>query len=293
MTFRHILCPFDFSPSSREALEFAMLLARDFEARLDVLHVVPLQPDADGLPSRNGGSLFDRRRRLELAVEEISAALGFEGASVEALRGRPRERIGERVAETGADLLVMGTQGHSEFERLYLGSVTAAVLQKVKVPLLVVPRRTGPHRRGRLRTVLAAVEPLGETKSLAEVASSLAKKYGCRLLLVSASPSLRLLFGTDLPPSLLEVEIDAVERRRTEARRRRLNELLPALGVLDRLELAVEDGPPSQVLVAMAAARQADLLLLQTGQENEWAIGSTCQRVIRGAPCPVLLVRGE
>ena len=59
-------------------------------------------------------------------------------------RGRGRTGRGHRgaAAESGADLIVMGSHGHSQVRHFLLGSVTEAVIRGSEIPVLVV--RPGP-----------------------------------------------------------------------------------------------------------------------------------------------------
>ncbi|KAI9356203.1 hypothetical protein DFJ73DRAFT_623116 [Zopfochytrium polystomum] len=54
-----------------------------------------------------------------------------------ALRGDPREEIAEKVKELGADLLVVGSHGRGLVGRMFLGSVSDALVRTCDVPVLV------------------------------------------------------------------------------------------------------------------------------------------------------------
>ena len=53
--------------------------------------------------------------------------------------GKAADEILKQAAECGADLIVMGTHGHTGPERFLLGSVTERVLRHSKIPVLAVP----------------------------------------------------------------------------------------------------------------------------------------------------------
>ena len=85
---RQILCPVDFSPFARRALDHAAVLARWYEAELTVLHVSPLLPTLFGMePAVNAASLapFDREalgRELLQFVGETPLGTGMTGFSI-------------------------------------------------------------------------------------------------------------------------------------------------------------------------------------------------------------------
>jgi nucleotide-binding universal stress UspA family protein len=140
---RSIVSPIDFSEQSRHALRWTAAVARRFGSRLTVVNVVnPLLADAARV-----------RLGQDLATQEIEPALRefVAGTWTTATRAPSgivfRTPIGDaagsilETAETeSADLIVMGTQGLSGFRKWLLGSTTARLLRRAKVPVLGVPK---------------------------------------------------------------------------------------------------------------------------------------------------------
>jgi nucleotide-binding universal stress UspA family protein len=136
--FRTILHPTDFSPGSAAAFEYACQLARDYDARLIVLHVLgPIIPvGADGvIVSPNMDELRVIARKQLDGVRPPNSGVRVEPAVRE---GPASQVILEATAEFRADLIVMGTHGRTGFRRLVLGSVTEEVLRKAPCPVLTV-----------------------------------------------------------------------------------------------------------------------------------------------------------
>jgi nucleotide-binding universal stress UspA family protein len=136
--FRTILHPTDFSPGSAAAFDYACDLARDYDARLIVLHAVgPIVPvAADGMiVSPDLDELREIARKQLDAIRPANSAVRVERAVRE---GPSTQAILEAAAEFRADLIVMGTHGRTGFRRLVLGSVTEEVLRKAPCPVLTV-----------------------------------------------------------------------------------------------------------------------------------------------------------
>jgi nucleotide-binding universal stress UspA family protein len=77
--------------------------------------------------------------KLESALNEAKQTLadaGFE-VSAEIRDGEPDKVIAEAVAQDHIDLLVMGAYGHSRIRHLIVGSTTTAMIQTVKIPVLL------------------------------------------------------------------------------------------------------------------------------------------------------------
>ena len=162
-----ILCPVDFSGFSRHALTHALQLARWFEANLTVLYVYPL-PAAPppvvfgGLPGPMPpgglfppGSLPPERMHDEVLarLSEFASTTDLAGITLnlEARAGTPARSILDAADRLHSDLLVLGTHGHSGFERWILGSVTEKVLRKAACPVLTVPPPVGDAPRAHSR----------------------------------------------------------------------------------------------------------------------------------------------
>ncbi|MBS0657075.1 MAG: universal stress protein [Verrucomicrobia bacterium] len=81
-------------------------------------------------------------------------------------------------------------------------------------------------------------------------------------------------------------------RRQAEARLAAAKAELPATGVT--IETALEIGRPAEHIIEQAGKLPADLVVLGTHGYSglkHLLLGSTAERVVRGAPCPVLVVR--
>ncbi len=159
--FRTILYATDLSPRSAEAFRYALSLARRYEAKIHVLHAVePLGSFAKSmvelyLPKEQSDALHqagrekvlgELRRRLEaLGAAEGAADPGAADrvASVRVVEGRPGEAILAEAGRLGADLIVMGSHGHSTVGEILLGTTAHRVMQRSPVPVLLV--RAGLH----------------------------------------------------------------------------------------------------------------------------------------------------
>lgn len=142
---RQILCPVDFSETSEHALEYAVELARRFEAQLTLLHVCQLPSYAlsDGYAPPEEFQ-EDYRNRLQERVDEVVARYSDRGVTIAGglSEGVPHEAIIDAAGRLQADLIVIGTHGRTGLSHALLGSVAERVVRTSKVPVLTVRR---PH----------------------------------------------------------------------------------------------------------------------------------------------------
>ena len=125
LTFRDVLFATDFSEASRLAGRTAAELARQFGARLHVLHVVP--PVTDPTPAPEA---------LQAAAAELGAGLSVVTAIAS---GRTASQIVDYARRHAVDLIVLGTHGRTGVSRAILGSVAEAVMRRASCRVLTVP----------------------------------------------------------------------------------------------------------------------------------------------------------
>jgi len=148
--FKRILCPIDFSDSSMRALNYAMSLAQEADARLTVLHVMVYDLGIEA-PEMYETVIADRRmsvadyrnrcedysrERLRAAVPEAVGAY----CTVEVLQatGKPYREILRVAAEQQTDLIVMGVQGRTAPDLMVFGSTTQHVVRQATCPVLTI-----------------------------------------------------------------------------------------------------------------------------------------------------------
>jgi nucleotide-binding universal stress UspA family protein len=144
---KKILVPTDFSDCSREALDYAVGLARTVGASIEVLYVWQLPsyigPEAALLGTGGNGLPIATYIRQEAAAEMERYLAGRNGEGEPTVRGKiemgqPVERIVETAKQGSYDLIVLGTHGRSGMARLFVGSVTENVLRRAPCPVLAV-----------------------------------------------------------------------------------------------------------------------------------------------------------
>lgn len=138
--FKKIVWATDGSASAQKALTYAKSLAEQEGASLLVVHAVEtyVGSRAAGLP------LHADEDELQVKIEQQVANLQSEGLEVETkfvtgLGVRAAHAIADAARETGADLIVAGTRGHTPLAGLLLGSVTQRLLHIAPCPVLAVP----------------------------------------------------------------------------------------------------------------------------------------------------------
>jgi nucleotide-binding universal stress UspA family protein len=138
---KKILCPVDFSVHSRRALINAMELSRMFGAELQVLTVAEKLPRvyrAMPLYLGNGEADWEKHCQNELDNFLLKVDFGKIAWSKAVRSGEPYEEVLKAVAETGTDLLVMGSLGSTGLVRILMGSVAEKIARELPCSLVMM-----------------------------------------------------------------------------------------------------------------------------------------------------------
>ena len=140
--FKKIIWATDGSESADRALDLAKSLASQDGSQLLVVHSVELiaGPGARGAYPEDADE-DERQTKVSAQVKDLSAA-GL-NAQLKIIHGGvtgAAHTLAEVAKEEGADLIVVGTRGHTALTGLLLGSVTQRLLHIAPCPVLVVPK---------------------------------------------------------------------------------------------------------------------------------------------------------
>lgn len=139
-----ILMGTDFSDYSKEALDYAVLLAKQFGADLYLLHVFDVPTYIPGLASVDGPEVFEWIRTLreveQKRLEDLAEEVRQKGVPVHPILkdGAPFREILRAAEDIAADQIVLGTQGRTGLDRLMMGSVAERVARRAPCPIFLV-----------------------------------------------------------------------------------------------------------------------------------------------------------
>ena len=149
MKVDRILFPTDFSDGSFHALPDAADLAKTYNAKLYILHIIydVTEATASHIPHISADELY--KDLNEWAVKEIDNCCIEEIRSLpdvekKVVKGIPYEEVIKFASDNEIDIIVMGTYGRAGFERFIFGSTVEKVVRRAPCPVLTV--RVPEHR---------------------------------------------------------------------------------------------------------------------------------------------------
>ena len=142
----NILVGTDFSPASDRALEYALSLARRYEARIFLTHVVTGDADVMLAPEIMARTHEMEVRRAEERMGEILVSGRLSDVSHETLieHGSLWPTLEALIGKHHIDLVVVGTQGTGGLQKMLLGSGAEQIFRQAKCPVLTI----GPAVKG-------------------------------------------------------------------------------------------------------------------------------------------------
>jgi nucleotide-binding universal stress UspA family protein len=289
-----VLAATDFSATADAALDWAVELARQQGARVELVHAVTVPPSMPGFAPTTGLDFeADLRRGAETRLAETAARVREKGIEVATFLapGTPSQVIVDRAEALAAKAIVIGTRGLTGLRHLLLGSTTQRVVHGARCPVLTVhPGDLGKHRA--IRTILVPTDFSRDADLAIRTAHELlaSLEHDARLILLHAF-NLPIEYTAYGP---IPISITYLQDTGLEAERR----LYEAAQALQREGLTIEtisrEGDPAHVIAEEAEKRGADLIAMGTrGQSGlrHLLLGSTAERVVEYAPCPVMTIR--
>lgn len=294
---RRILCPIDFSETSRHALEHAMAMAGWYDSQITALHVihVPLFPQPPILFAEGANNELRSAQERQSREEELRAWLEpahRAGVKTDVIvdEGDTATRIVEHANSPQIDLVVMGTHGLSGFERFILGSVAERVLRKASCPVMTVPPASQTTAKVPYTRLLCPVDFSDSSLAALRFAFSVAEEADANLTILH-------VFGWPADEELLVQPFEVPEFRRLVEKeaRDRLDALVTAdVRVWCKPSTAVAYGKPYRRILEVAESEGTDLIVIGVRGRNPLDMtlfGSTTNHVVRRAPCPVLTLK--
>jgi nucleotide-binding universal stress UspA family protein len=148
--FKTILVPVDFSNCSREGVRYAISFAKEFGAKIVLLHATYL----GYVYSTEGTAIYDipglqnaARKTAEHKMRRLVGSVNFEGVRFETVftEGSPVLDICAFAKDHDVDLIITSTHGLTGFKHVLIGSIAEQVVRHAPCSVLVVPSH--PHIR--------------------------------------------------------------------------------------------------------------------------------------------------
>ena len=291
-----ILCATDLSELSNISISSAVALAKEFNAKLYVCHIIDLTIQA-AYGDIVLAPLELQNQTTEYAFEHIGNLIGDQEIAWEPLitTGHPSDEIAKLVAEKQIDLAVLATHGRSGIKRVVLGSVTERLMRILPCPILIVRSLESDDTAIQnftlnIRKILVGCDFSPYSRLAFQYGISLAQEFESEVHLVHVveTPAYKDLLK--LSAASREESENLLHKQITE----KLSSMIPKESwVWCQPRIVLLAGHPYEEIIKHSLLNQIDLIVLGIRGRNlieAVFTGSTTDRVARQAPCPVLSV---
>ncbi len=285
--YETILVGIDSSLPSTAALIEASNWANKHGGKLILVHAVYFDTEEFGIAPEQldkrlkvGENMCVRTKRM------LNSEFRLDAQSL-LCEGEPATLIVEIAQENKADLVVLGTHGRRGLNRLLMGSVTSQVILNSPVDVLVV-KKAGSEHPGEYKSILVPFDSSASSQKALDHAMHLAAINNAKLTVLYVIPRYEEMIGFFKTESIEKNLRQEAEKILDKARMLSANER----GI--SIETEIREGHAAEKIMNIANQMNNDLIVMGShGYRgvNKAIIGSTAERVIIYAPCPVLVAR--
>ncbi len=278
-----VLLTTDFGLGFEPAKQSAISLAKRFDSKLVLLHVIPelflpyISIDND---------LTDIRNRLRNASEDIEAA-GVNAPEIKVGKGPPAEMICNTAANCQANVVVIGCGVRESIGRCRPGVTAERVIRRATTPVWLARPGASPTPK----KILCPVDTSRASRRALKNALILSRKFDAQLTVLSIQEP--------IPGAYRSLKSFSKEAHKSglEEQQIAFDKFLSGIDFANvNWEKKVRSGATDEEIIAEARELQADLITMGTVGKSgveRILVGSVTQKVIRELPCPVLTMKEE
>ena len=302
ISIKNLLFATDFSETSATAFLYAIAISRHYGSTLHATHVVTesafVMSSGWADPTLIGTAYENERNLAQAKMHHLATRMEGVPHQTWVCTGEFWDAISEVISVNRIDLLVSGTHGRTGMSKLLMGSAAEQILRRAHCPVLTVgpgvSGQSGPlAQRGghgdlvpaeiRVQRIVYATDFSPQSLAAKPLAFSLAREFQAQLTLLH----------------VIEDHADLIRKPGPIARANgRLEELASREEYLSRRpNPVVEYGSAADRILEVASEHHADLIVLGVRPPGYLGVAThipwaTVPKVVAGARCPVLTVRG-
>jgi nucleotide-binding universal stress UspA family protein len=284
--FRTILVPVDGSHSCLHAQMFAASLAKKFNSKVTVVHVVShefMHPELkaqyklpDSILHKIDDAYLESGKKIVRNAEELFREAGIPVDARLVTHEDPAEFVLQLLKDEKYDLAVIGNRAETQSARHTLGSVTEKVARHAECPVLIVKEKL------QLAKILTAVDGSKYADKALDYAVQLAKNYSADLALVHVEEDrLIRIGGPQVVDCVGTVGECILKDASTKVEGVTFNTML-------------EYGSPAEVIIKVAKKANVDIIIIGSrglSSVRRYLLGSVSDDISIHARSSVLIVR--
>ena len=280
---QNILVPTDFGASADRALDVAIMLAKQFDSRISLLHVMSTEAFSADMKSRIEKSVLDQLKKRELRIQSAHQTPG----EVMVEKGAPFERIIHVAQEKNVNVIIVGAGDKHGDETFKMGITVGKLMRKNQIPLWVVKNEDILP----LRKMICPVDFSDAAKRALQNAITLAERFDAELNIVHVV----------IPVHVASARFQNDTKEENDKRRaERYDELKQFVNQFDltrvKSRIRILQGEPFVEILKETRSGGYDLLLMGTTGKtllSKLFMGSVTEKVTREIPCSFITTKAK
>ncbi len=284
--YENIIVAFDNTEYSKAAVIEVSHRIKRHGGKVTLVHAVYFDEEEFGNAPEQLEKRFELGKKICYQTKEM--VLSEFGITAETVicEGEPPDVITDIAREKKADLITMGTYGRKGLKRFLMGSVTSGVIVNAPCDVLVV-KKPCSECTGTYSSILVPFDGSDFSKKALEKAFQISRIDGAEITTLYVIPRYEEMIGFFRTESIKKNLLQEAEKILDGARR-----IASEKGVAIKTE--IREGNAGEEIARTAERLNNDLIVMGTygwRGVNKAIMGSTAERVIIGASCPILVVR--
>ena len=283
--FQRILAATDFSQAAGSALDYAHALAKQFQAKLYLVHIVPNElyfvP-----PESSGDTVAKAKQYAQKGLQELAPSAGLGDVAHQKIHGEEQvwPALQEIIQSEQIDLVVVGTHGRTSNKKLALGSVAEEIFRMADCAVLTVGRqaKVAKGATAEFRKLLYATNFKPHAERASSAAYFLEREHAAQLSVRHVVED-----ANEGSPEANTILRDFLVNR--------MRKTMPA-ACLNRCEpdFLIRFGEPGEEMLKTATECGANLIVLGLRPPEKlggYLLSAVAYRIACRASCPVLTLR--
>ncbi len=276
-----ILLATDFSTTSDYVVENAIVLAKIFQSKITLLHVLP-----DDINNEKAKELLDKGATNQLKI--INSHINNQGVKTNnpiIEYGSYSEKVVKASENLNANLILIGAGEKTKNDKFQLGTTAETIIRKSNKPVWVV-KKDNPLN---IKTILCPVDFSDESKRALKNASIMARRLKSKLIVFSVYEK---LIRTSVKLNWKDIN----ELRKSD-HSRDLDKFLKDFNFTDlKWSKEIKGGDPALEILNAIERHSPELLIMGTTGKtglSRMIMGSVTEKVIREVPCSFMTLKSE
>ena len=273
---KSIIVAFDFSKNAIHALDYALVYARNLNAKVFLTWVDNSQPAGSLIQTIDEDLRIEKKNYLNKIIDDYSSRYRDIAFGMQLGKGKIYQEIGKTARKLKAELIFTGTHGITGFEEYWIGSNAYRITTTAPCPVVTVNCEYPITEK--ITRILLPLDSSLETNEKLPFTANLAENFGA---------TLHLLKVYNTPLKVIRNRIDGFAKEAVD--------FLKDRGVRFVLD-EVETNNVVAGILKYATDKEMDLIAIMTEQGNATAnrfLGPYAQQVINNAKIPVMSLRAK